>query len=83
MTYGDSKLGMGERDSGRVNCFVEAIIFKPVGSNQPSATLLLHSRAASSKQRSLKPLRSCHPQECIGEDFVRGECFPHEMLPFT
>src|SRR3984957_3033950 len=59
----------------------------PSPENNPTASahafleLLLHSRAAFSKQRSLKPLRSCHPQECIGEDFVRGGWFPHELLP--
>src|SRR5579862_2637240 len=57
----------------------------PSPENNPTASahafpeLLLHSRAAFSKQRSLKPLRSCHCQECMGEDFVRGRYFPHEL----
>jgi hypothetical protein len=29
---------MGERESSRVNCFAVAVTFKPVGSNQASAT---------------------------------------------
>jgi hypothetical protein len=29
--------GLGERESSRVNCFAEAVTFKPVGSNQASA----------------------------------------------
>jgi len=30
--------GWGERESSQVNCFAEAVTFKPIGSNQDSAT---------------------------------------------